>query len=48
MYQLESETTGDVERGLKNHAATARRRAKTTGSDAQKRLDLRFAQPFSR
>jgi hypothetical protein len=48
MYQLESETAGHVERGVKNHAATASRRTKTTGREAQKRLGLRFGKPFLR
>jgi hypothetical protein len=48
MYQLESETTGDFERGLKDHAPTDRRRAETTGSEAQKRPCIQFGKPFSR
>src|SRR5882724_4271831 len=47
-YMLESETAGQVKCSMKNHAATARRRAKTTGHGAQKRLDFRFYKPFSR
>lgn len=48
MYQLESETTGDFERGLKTRGPTARRRAKTTSREAQKRLGLEFGKLFSR
>jgi len=33
---------------MKNHAATARRRAKMTDSQAQKRRGLQFGKRFSR
>jgi len=33
---------------MKNHAATTRRRAKTTGRAAQKRCGLEFGKRFSR
>ncbi len=48
MRVLEPETAGHFERGMKKHAATARRRAETTSREAQKRLGLRFGKPFSR
>jgi len=48
MRVLEPETAGHFECGMKNHAATARRRAKTTASEAQKHRCLQFGKRFSR
>jgi hypothetical protein len=48
MLGLEPETAGHVERGMKNHAPTARRRTKRTGRKAQKCLGIQFGKSFSR
>jgi len=45
MRVLESETAGYFECGMKTHASSARRRAKTAGRKAQKRLGLRSGKP---
>jgi len=47
MRVLEPETAGHFECGMKNHAATARRRAKMTDSEAQRRRRLQFGKRFS-
>jgi hypothetical protein len=48
MRVLEPETAGHFERGMKNHATTARRRAKMTGREAQKCRRLQFGKRLSR
>ena len=47
MRVLEPETAGHFERGMKNHAATARRRAKMSGDGQPKRLRFQGGKPFS-
>ena len=48
MRVLEPETAGHFERGMKNHAPTARRRAKMTDREAQKCRRLQFGKLLSR
>jgi hypothetical protein len=48
MYQLEPETAGEFEHGMKNHSSNARRWTSTPGRTVQKPLRFPGGQLFSR